>query len=304
MIRQLQNFGAELIDPSCPLCGQSSHHWIQQYGYWIQDCNGCRHRFTNLCGTPDHVSATYGDNYFNGGGAGYPNYLAEAELLHQQGRRYANLLKRYMTPGTMLDVGAAAGFILQGFFDSNWQGQGIEPNSTMARYAQETLNLPVVVGTLEQLQTSEAFDLVTMIQVVGHFFNIQQAFAAASQHTKSGGFWLIESWNYQSWMAKLLGAYWHEYSPPSVLHWFSPNSLAQFAARYGFKEIERGRPDKFIRSAHAKSLLRYKLKHLPAGQLILKAIALIPDHWLIPYPAEDLFWILLQKQHCGVLPSR
>ncbi len=296
MIQSLKNGGIESRNFPCPLCGQASQRWRQQHGHWIRDCKECGHRFTELWANPDHVTAIYADTYFNGGGAGYPDYLAEAELLRQHGCRYASLLKRYTTPGTMLDVGAAAGFILQGFFDYSWHGQGIEPNPTMVRYAQKTLQLPVEVGTLEQLQTSETFDLVTMIQVVAHFFDIQQAFAAASQQTKSGGFWLIETWNCKSWMARLLGTHWHEYSPPSVLHWFSPPSLAQFAAQYGFKEIERGRPAKFISSAHAKSLLRYKLQALPAGRLLLKAIALIPDHWRIPYPAEDLFWILLQKQ--------
>lgn len=285
------------MDFPCPLCGQSSQRWRQLHGYWIRDCKGCGHRFAELRIAPDHAATVYGDDYFNGGGAGYPDYLAEAELLRQHGDRYAKLLKRYTTPGTMLDVGSAAGFIFQGFFDNGWQGQGIEPNPTMVRYAQKTLRLPVEMGTLELLQTNdEAFDLVTMIQVVAHFFDIRQAFAAASQQTKSGGFWLIETWNCKSWMARLLGTHWHEYSPPSVLHWFSPDSLAQFTAQYGFKEIERGRPSKFISSAHAKSLLRYKLGSLPAGKLLLKAIALIPDHWRIPYPAEDLFWILLQKQ--------
>jgi hypothetical protein len=72
--------------------------------------------------------------------------------------------------------------------------------------------------------------------------------------------------------------------------------LAQFATRYGFQEVDRGRPAKFISGAHAKSLLRYKLQTFPAGQLLLKTLSLIPDRWLIPYPAEDLFWMLLQKQ--------
>jgi 2-polyprenyl-3-methyl-5-hydroxy-6-metoxy-1,4-benzoquinol methylase len=292
----LEHAKAELLNFSCPLCGQSSQRWIQQYGYWIRDCYGCGHRFTELQANLGHVTAVYGDNYFNGGGAGYPNYVAEAHLLRQHGYRYAKLLKRYMQPGRMLDVGTAAGFVLQGFCDGGWQGQGIEPNPAMADYAQQALNLRVCVGTLEQLEGTETFKLVTMIQVVAHFFDLQQAFAAASQHTQSGGFWLIETWNYKSWIARLLSAHWHEYSPPSVLHWFSPSRLAQFAAQYGFKEIDRGRPAKFVSGAHAKSLLHYKLKQLPAAEVLLKAIATIPDHWLIPYPAEDLFWMLLQKQ--------
>jgi 2-polyprenyl-3-methyl-5-hydroxy-6-metoxy-1,4-benzoquinol methylase len=297
MIQSFPPSAAEFfLNFPCPLCGQSSQRQFQKHGYWIRDCKNCKHRFAELQTSHNHAIATYSDSYFTGGGAGYPNYLAEATLLRQQGQRYAKLLNRYISPGIMLDVGAAAGFILQGFADYGWQGQGIEPNPSMAHHAQHTLALSVAVGTLEELQPSGPFDLVTAIQVVAHFFDIQQAFSRASQQTKSGGFWLIETWNWQSWMAKLLGKNWHEYSPPSVLHWFSPNSLAQFAARYGFQEIARGHPAKYISGAHAKSLLRYKLNGLPVEKILGKAIALIPDQFLIPYPAEDLFWILLQKQ--------
>jgi 2-polyprenyl-3-methyl-5-hydroxy-6-metoxy-1,4-benzoquinol methylase len=280
----------------CPLCSQDSQRRFQKYEYWIRDCKTCHHRFAELHTAPEHVQETYTDTYFTGGGAGYPNYIAEATLLRQHGNRYAKLLSHYTTPGKVLDVGAAAGFILQGLLDAGWQGQGIEPNPSMAHYAQQTLNISVEVGTLEQCQPKDSFDVIMMIQAVAHFFDLQTAFAVASQHTKPSGFWLIETWNRESWMAKLLGKNWHEYSPPSVLHWFSPNSLAQFSTRYGFQEVARGRPTKQLSGAHAKSLLQYKLKDWPAGDWWVKAIATLPDHWTLPYPAEDLFWILLQKQ--------
>jgi 2-polyprenyl-3-methyl-5-hydroxy-6-metoxy-1,4-benzoquinol methylase len=289
MTAQLSNF-------ICPLCGQESQRRFQKYEYWIRDCKSCGHRFAELQTTPEHTVKTYDDDYFTGGGAGYPNYVAEARLLRQHGNRYAKLLKKYVIPGRILDIGAAAGLILQGFEDEGWQVQGIEPNPTMARYAQQTLNIPVEVGTLEQWQSNETFEAIAMIQVVAHFFDIQAAFATASRHTKPGGFWLIETWNVQSWMAKILRQNWHEYSPPSVLHWFNPKSLAQFCTRYGFREVARGRPTKQISGAHAKSLLQYKIKDFPAGALLTKVIAAIPDRWSIPYPAEDLFWMLLQKQ--------
>ena len=73
----------------------------------------------------NHTQTVYGDDYFNSGGAGYPDYLGESKLLRAHGKRYANLLKRYIDTGTMLDVGAAAGFILQGFIDCGWKGCGI-----------------------------------------------------------------------------------------------------------------------------------------------------------------------------------
>jgi 2-polyprenyl-3-methyl-5-hydroxy-6-metoxy-1,4-benzoquinol methylase len=290
------NISIQPLNFPCPLCRQDSQRQLRKYECWIRDCKSCGHRFAELQTAPEHAAQIYGDDYFTGGGAGYPNYVAEARLLRQHGNRYAKLLKRYVSPGRILDIGAAAGLILKGFEDEGWQGQGLEPNAKMADYAQQTLNIPVEVGTLEQWQSNDRFDLITMIQVVAHFFDIQAAFATASQHTKPNGFWLIETWNVQSWMAKILGQNWHEYSPPSVLHWFSPKSLAQFCTRYGFQEVARGRPTKQISGAHAKSLLHYKLKDLPAGGLLTKAIATIPDHCAIPYPAEDLFWMLLQKQ--------
>lgn len=295
----MESFSSSTIQPltfPCPLCQQESQRRFQKYEYWIRDCKGCGHRFAELQTAPEHTVQVYGDDYFTGGGAGYPNYVAEARLLRQHGNRYAKLLKRYVSLGRILDVGAAAGLLLQGFEDGGWRGQGIEPNAAMARYAQQTLNIPVDVGTLEQWQSNESFEVISMIQVVAHFFDIQTAFATASQHTKPGGFWLIETWNCKSWMAKIFRQNWHEYSPPSVLHWFSPKSLAQFCGRYGFQEVARGRPTKQISGAHAKSLLQYKLKDLPAGSFLTKAIATIPDSWAIPYPAEDLFWMLLQKQ--------
>ena len=66
----------------------------------------------------------YRDDYFNGGGAGYSDYASEAEMLRGRGRDYGFKLARHARPGRMLDVGAAAGFILQGFVDQGWSGIG------------------------------------------------------------------------------------------------------------------------------------------------------------------------------------
>jgi 2-polyprenyl-3-methyl-5-hydroxy-6-metoxy-1,4-benzoquinol methylase len=279
----------------CPICQNASDRLFNKDHYWIRKCSACRHQFLELHTDIKHVTQVYGDAYFQGGGAGYPDYLAEATLLRRHGQRYARLLSRYMPSGTMLDVGTAAGFILQEFVALGWQGQGVEPNLRMVDYARTRLKLQVDAGTLEQWSSPKTYDLITMIQVVAHFFDFQKALATANQQTKPGGYWLIETWNRNSWMARLLGKHWHEYSPPSVLQWFSPEGLCQVSARYGFREVARGRPAKWIGGAHAKSLLRYKFRDSPLEQLLSRGLNWIPDGLTIPYPAEDLFWILLQK---------
>ncbi len=280
---------------NCPICGNYSKNFFKKYDYWILSCSNCSHQYVDINPSVVHTEMIYNDNYFEGGGDGYPNYLHESQIIRAHGRRYGRILKRYMIPGTVLDIGAAAGFILQGLFDEGWSGQGIEPNDKMANYASTQLGLPVQTGTLEQLATEKSFDLVTMIQVIPHFYNLRLALQIARDVTKPQGFWLIETWNRESLTAKIFGQNWHEYSPPSVLHWFSPDDLSNLAAQYGFTKVAIGKPEKWINGSHVKSLLRYKLQDLWMGKFFLPILNLIPDSLPIPYPAEDLFWILLQK---------
>ena len=99
----------------------------------IYDCPICNHRLVHIEKSPEHAKKNYDDAYFfEGGVGGYPDYYKESELLSERGVRYAKLLKkRGIKEGKVFDVGAAAGFILKGFVEQGWQGEGIEPNKTM-----------------------------------------------------------------------------------------------------------------------------------------------------------------------------
>jgi SAM-dependent methyltransferase len=279
----------------CPICSSPTRRLFQKYGYWIRECGSCGHRLAEIDLAADHVGQVYGDQYFQGGAAGYPDYLAEGTMLAAHGKRYARLLERHMTPGTVLDIGAAAGFILKGFLESGWTGAGIEPNPRMAEYARTRLGLQVQCCSLEEFQSVECYDLVSMIQVVPHFYDLRRALQAAAQHTRPGGHWLIETWNRSSWTARLFGQNWQEYSPPSVLHWFSPEGLQRLAAQFAFREVARGRPVKRISIGHAESILRYKLAGSALGNNLLGLLRRLPSSLAIPYPADDLFWGLYEK---------
>lgn len=294
---------------TCPVCSRSSRFHFEKYQYSIYKCNHCNHEFVVKDLTADHAVAVYGDDYFSGGGAGYPDYLAEADILKAHGRRYAKLLRRYIpTPGRMFDVGAAAGFILSGFIREGWQGEGTEPNGRMADHARRHLGLAVATGPLEQVATvgstnrdrpqppaAEGYDLINLVQVLPHLYDLDEALHIAADMTRPGGYWLIETWNRDSLTARLSGQGWHEYSPPSVLHWFSPDGVERLGQRYGFTKVAQGRPQKWIGGAHGKSLIRYKVKGTALEGLFTLILKLIPDRLAFPYPAEDLFWILLKK---------
>ncbi len=279
---------------NCPICQSPSDRIFQIDGFWILECKSCYHRYAEIIASNDHIDQVYQDEYFKGGAAGYMDYLSEANILTSHGRRYGLILSKYTPPGMLLDVGTAAGFTLKGLLESGWRGIGLEPNLSMVEYGRTHLDLQIECGSLEQFSTNQKFDVVVMIQVISHFYDIRQALQKAANITNPGGFWLIEMWDRESWVARILGKYWHEYSPPSVLQWFSPTGLKHLVAQFGFSEIARGRPKKFINSAHAKSLLKYKLQNSALGWL-QRGLAIVPDHLIFPYPTFDLYWFLFQK---------
>lgn len=284
----------EALGP-CVVCGCVGHRLFTSHGYAILGCGGCGHRFTTAGQSLDHVSRVYDDSYFFGGGAGYGDYTSEAALLRERGAGYARLLSRYGCVGSVLDVGAAAGFVLEGFLSAGWLGRGVEPNARMCAAANDRLGPLLDVGTLESYERREDFDLVSMVQVVAHFPDPRRALARAAELTRPGGFWLIETWDRESWTARAFGRHWHEYSPPSVLHWFSRGGLRRLAASFGFAEVAWGRPRRWINLGHARSLLEHKLAEGTLRHLIVP-LRLVPGSLRLPYPGDDLFWVLLRDE--------
>jgi SAM-dependent methyltransferase len=282
---------------ACPVCRGPTDRAFAVDGYWLRACRSCGHQLAELAPDRKHVDATYDDAYFEGGGAGYPGYLEEAGILEATGRTYAGIAARYMPAGTVLDIGAAAGFILSAFTEAGWHGIGLEPNDRMAAHARTALGLDVRTGTLEEFAADQRFDLVTMIQVLPHLWDLDRALRNAAALTRPGGYWLIETWDRHSWTARFMGRRWHEYSPPSVLHWFTRDEVARLGERYGFRPVAHGRPRKRISGSHAVSLLEHGVRNTPLARIVPAIRALVPAQ--IPYPSEDVFWVLLRKDGEG-----
>jgi 2-polyprenyl-3-methyl-5-hydroxy-6-metoxy-1,4-benzoquinol methylase len=288
----------------CVICSGSSQPCFQSAGYWIRECRSCGHRFADVRATDNHIEKTYSDNYFAGDVAGYSDYLGDQRLLIERGRWYAGRVARFCNPGTLLDVGAAAGFTLRGFADLGWDVLGLEPNVGMAEYARTQLQIPVEATALETWNGGHRFDLVSMLQVLPHFFDPRSAIRCAATCLRTGGHLLIELWDRKSWTAQLWGESWHEYNPPSVLHWFSKATLVRLLNSEGFVLVDHGRPSRWISVGHAKSVLRNKTAVSLTIRLLHSVAGLLPEKLAIPYPCDDLFWMLLRLEDVKPKDSR
>ncbi len=280
---------------ACPSCLGTMTFAFEKNGYSIFCCDTCGNGAVDGEFGASHVKDNYDDKYFFGGGAGYPDYLSEAGLLRDQGMRYGQLLCKYAKPGRLLDVGSAAGFIQAGLSDAGWSTLGLEPNRTMARHAEDVLGLKVVQGTIEGVGELGEFEAVCLIQVIGHFHDLASAMESVARLTRKDGYCLVEYWRMDSPLARLFGHRWQEYSPPSVLYWFTRAGLNALMGRHGFEPVARGAPKKYITLGHATSLIKYLTMRSRFSGLLTKPLDLFPADLQIRYPAFDLEWQLFRK---------
>ncbi len=276
-------------------CKESKTPLFTKKGYLIKECNTCGHRFTEIKELKNHLEETYGDGYFFEGKDGYPNYLEEKEMLLRSGKKYTRVISKYMQPGSVLDVGCAAGFILKAFEQKGWQCFGVEPNDTMASYGRNQLKLDIRTGGMETFNSDLQFDLINLIQVIGSLYDLDKAMQNIQQLSKTGGLVLVESWNMKCLAARFFGSNWHEYCPPSVVHWYSDETLAQLFKYYDFELIKTGRPSKKINLKHGLAIIAENSASSTIKKKIFTFLSKTLGNVAIPYPPVDVKWYLFKK---------
>src|SRR5437762_5125246 len=133
-------------DRSCPVCGAASPPLaFVKNGYPMHRCDSCEVVFSAAPPEGEKLEALYSAEYFTEGGAGYPDYIADERTHRHQARSYLKKIGRLSaSPGTLLDVGCAAGFFLAEARARGWEVRGCELSEYAQAYARDTLGLEVV----------------------------------------------------------------------------------------------------------------------------------------------------------------
>lgn len=276
-------------------CKEERKLLFKKHGFEIKECKKCGYRYTDIDASQNQVTDVYSDDYFFKGQSGYPNYLEEKDILLEAGKKYAKIVEKYAPVGKVLDVGSAAGFILKGFESMGWDCQGVEPNDTMASYGRNNLKLNITTGSLEEFDSASKYDLISIIEVIGSFYDLDSAMKAVVRYIKEDGLVLVESWDRKSRTARFFGKSWHEYCPPTVTHWFSDKTLNDLFNYYGFELVAKGRPSKKISVRHALSIVDSNTPKIIFKKNLVRFFSRVFGKWKMKYPPFDLKWYLFRK---------
>lgn len=260
---------------SCTNCGFGSHGPIVK-------CQSCRAYYVDEKITQEKISTYYEV-------AEDTQYFKEQYARKRTFSRYLHKLEQVMLgKGKLLDVGTNTGLFVRLALDDGWGALGIEPNKWAVEYARENYKINLINKPFEQNSFKpDAFDVITMWDVIEHFTNPVVEIAKVYKFLKPGGVFAFSTVDPETPFARVFGTKWSWFMEMHRVFW--PRKTAEYyLKKVGFKKI----------------IFKPHFRFLSLGYLATRLAAVSPDlsrifstlisqlsisKLVVPYYANDLY---------------
>ena len=202
---------------ACPNCGSSSTVRIFRRDttrdWYRARCNSCKQHYTDPHPTLEDIVSFYGDGY-------HEELLTVEHTRTAFGPKFESYINwiapKLRAGGRTLDIGCSTGLFPALLKERGFAAEGLELNSTTAKFAREQFGIPVTSQPFETAEyTPSSFSLVSMTDVLEHSLSPIATLERVNSILEPGGHALItfpdigsvES-QYFHTMARLTGRDW------------------------------------------------------------------------------------------------
>jgi SAM-dependent methyltransferase len=187
--------------------------------YWtITGCDGCGVHFPNPFPDGDEIRDYYARQLVHNDWEEV-HYVAEsAERTSGWSKVAATLTHLNGGPGTMLEVGPAAGHLMRAARDRGWAVMGVEASPKFTRILRER-GLPFHEGTLATFETSSRYDLIVMLDVLEHLHDPVGELALCAELLREDGSIVVATCDIGSFAARYYGLRWRQIVISHVFYW-------------------------------------------------------------------------------------
>jgi len=212
-------------------CGGSFARFTKTRFYSMVKCNSCGLVKTKKTLSDKEISALYNNKYY----IFDPVREMKDELI---AKAHLQSLQKKITKGRLLDVGCGKGYFLLEAKKAGFKVKGVEISKDAAKFAKDS-GLDIFNGTLENFNSKEKFDAITMFDLIEHLSRPLKALKIAKSLLKKDGILYIETPNIESAYRKYspIRNYWSGYNKFHIVL-FSPKSLTIMLRKVGFSNIE------------------------------------------------------------------
>ena len=208
-----------------------------EYGkIWdLSECEDCGHLFADPSPAPEFILSLYGQ-------VEDPVYDEEAE---GRSRNFLGILKNLekLSPakGSLFDVGAATGILLNLARERGWSPAGVEASAWSVKRAADHYGLHLIQGAFEEVRLEPAvYQVLTMVDFIEHTPAPRRAVMKAAEVLAPGGILCLVTPDIHSFAARAAGKRWWHLRP-GHLAYFSGRSLTRLLQGAGLAIVKKRR---------------------------------------------------------------
>jgi 2-polyprenyl-3-methyl-5-hydroxy-6-metoxy-1,4-benzoquinol methylase len=224
----------------CDLCGQDDAQLVytvrdNNYGFpgrfHLVQCRCCGLVYQNPRPDSTEIPSFYPAARYHPFRAIHSRAAAAPHPLQQQ---RARRLSQRIGAGRVLDVGCGSGLFLLAMREQGWRGLGVEPHTAAAQFARTALQLDVHNGDIFLVEEAEAFDLITLWDVLEHTPSPTEVLGHAHYLLKPGGRVALNLPNWDSLERRVFGPGWIALDAPRHFYHFGPKTMMRLMVKCGF----------------------------------------------------------------------
>ena len=148
-------------------------------------------------------------------------------------------LMAYKSKGSLLDIGAGSGLLVEEGLKLGFDSEGIEPSQWLCELARKKLN--VHLGVLPHKGLKKEYDIVTLVDIIEHVSNPRGILEDVHKIMSNNGIGVIITPDVSSIMAKILGWNWWHYRMAHI-GYFDKKTISNCLDLSGFKILKVSRP--------------------------------------------------------------
>ncbi|MBN2388549.1 MAG: class I SAM-dependent methyltransferase [Anaerolineales bacterium] len=225
-------------------------------------------------------------------------------------RHHLAILRRYISSGKLLEIGAGGGYFLDEARKTGFEVFGLEWNTRQVEFIRNSLAIACESGMLNDAFEGTLFDTIYHCDVLSHFYDPFAEFLTIHKRLKTGGILFFETGN-GDFQEKYLPAF-SSFQYPDHLFFFSERNLRDLLAQTGFELLAFRRWSLLPQLVAKKAFFRLTKKPKKGGQdLSTRKATVIPAEQSARKPspgkiiqtALDLLSFLLRYYVGAMLPK-
>ena len=148
------------------------------------------------------------------------SYLATSDIRGNSNYRQVNKLinKFSKNRGSLLEIGAGSGGLLNTLKQEFGHIYGVEPNKKFCQFARERYGLLLDNIGYEDISENRKYDIILALDVMEHSVSVRHFMDKVSQLLADEGIAIVSTPNKNSFAARLLGKKWWHIRPPHLYY--------------------------------------------------------------------------------------